>query len=133
MDKGYCIRVFGKAGCNKCAVLNQRLDKLLEKEAWSDFTKQYCDVETEDGMLLFCEAECINPQRIPALLVTRRNDTTGTYEPVDNPVPGGADPVCKKSRLYHFLGLQTDYSDEGRGVLTPKMITTVLSEARKPQ
>ena len=31
-NKKYQIRVFGKEGCAKCHTLNQRLDKLLNKE-----------------------------------------------------------------------------------------------------
>ncbi len=121
--------VFGKAGCDKCARLLQRLDKLLAQDAWKDFDRVYCDVETEEGMVHFCEAECINPHRLPALLVTRWNADTGEYEPVLNPQPGRKDPVCGNARLYQYLGLQTDYQN-GRGVLTPAMMTAVLSEAR---
>jgi hypothetical protein len=38
--------------------------------------------------------------------------------------------VCGRSKLWHILGLQTDYSGDGRGVLTPRMISAVLAEAR---
>ena len=130
MSKSHRITVFGKQGCDKCRILNQRLDKLLAAEEWKDFEKHYCDVETEDGLVGFCEAECINPQRIPALLVTRANPATGEFEPIPSASPGAKDPICKSSRLYQFLGLQTDYSQTGDGTITPKMITTVLSEAR---
>jgi hypothetical protein len=126
----YRVEVFGKAGCDKCGTLNQRLDKLLEKPEWADFEKQYWDLETEEGLVAFCEAECINPQRVPALLLSRRNEATGEYEPVSVPPSTAHDPVCGHSRLYQYLGLQTDYSEEGRGVITPKMIAAVLSQAR---
>jgi hypothetical protein len=129
MDKPFVIQVFGKKGCQKCGVLNQRLDKLLAQPDWQTFEKQYCDVETEDGLVAFSEAECVNPQRIPGFIVTRRREN-GFLEPVPNPSMGEPDPVCGKSRLYQFLGLQTDYSDSGKGLITPKMITTVLSAAR---
>ena len=128
MSKLFQVVVFGKTGCEKCHVLNQRLDKLLAKEEWKDFEKQSYDVESEEGIAKFCEAECINPQRIPAMLITRRNDETGEYEPVPNVSPGKEDSVCKKSRLYQYLGLQTDYRDGG-GTLTPQMIQAVLNEA----
>ncbi|MCC7300990.1 MAG: hypothetical protein IT583_07920, partial [Verrucomicrobia bacterium] len=61
MQKPYKIKVFGKEGCAKCKMLNQRLDKLLEEKEWSDFEKEYCDVETVDGLVAFASAECINP------------------------------------------------------------------------
>jgi len=127
MQKNFQIRVFGKAGCDKCHTLNQRLDKILAKEEWSDFEKCYFDVETVEGLMAFAETECINPQRIPAMLITRWDENEGEYVPVETKVPGKQDPICKKSRLYQYLGLQTDYA--GNGVISPKMIRAVLAEA----
>ena len=131
MPKKFQLTVFGKAGCEKCKVLNARLDALLEKPEWgTDFEKMYCDVETEDGLVPFAKAECISPNRIPALLVSKLNDTTGKYQPLANPTPGKIDPVLKKSKLYQYLGMQTDYTDDGKGLITPKMIASLLEEAR---
>ena len=129
MGTKYRLRVFGKPGCDKCGVLNDRLDKMLAKKEWHDFEKEYCNVETETGMISFCETECMNPQRVPAVLVTRLNETTGEYSPVPNPTPGVKDEVCKNSRLYQHLGLQTDYSEVGRGVISPRMLETVFQAA----
>jgi len=129
MAEKYQIKVFGKEGCDKCHTLNQRLDKLLAKDEHSAFGKLYCDVETIDGLVAFAEAECINPARIPAMLVTEWSETTEEYIPVGIQEPGRQDPVCKKAKLYQYLGLQTDYSDTGKGLITPKMIQAVLTEA----
>jgi hypothetical protein len=128
MAAKYQIRVFGKQGCDKCHTLNQRLDKLLTKDGFDAFEKLYCDVETIDGIVAFAEAECINPSRIPALLVTQWNEEAGDFEPVSVQEPGAADAVCNNSRLYQYLGLQTDYSDVGKGVISPKMIQSILAE-----
>ena len=128
MAEKYQIRVFGKKGCDKCHTLNQRLDKILANEGFGNFEKLYCDVETIEGIVAFAEAECINPSRIPALLVTQWNEEAADFEPVSVREPGAADEVCKKSRLYHYLGLQTDYSDVGKGVISPKMIQSILAE-----
>ena len=130
MLKPFKILVFGKPGCEKCTLLNQRLDNLLVNDEWSDFEKEYCDLETENGLVKFAESECVNPQQIPAMLVTRRDETSGYYEPVHNPQPGASDKVCRDSRLYQYLGLRTDYSEVGKGVIPPQMITAVLNEAR---
>ena len=129
MAAKYQIRVFGKQGCDKCHTLNQRIDKLLVKDTYTDIEKLYCDVETIDGMVAFAEAECINPARIPALLLTEWSEEADGYLPVGNKQPGAEDPVCQKSRLYQYAGLQTDYSDIGKGVLSPKMIQSVLDDA----
>jgi hypothetical protein len=129
MASKYQIRVFGKQGCDKCHILNQRLDKLLAQEDFSAFEKLYCDVETIDGLVAFAEAECINPARIPAMLVTEWDEDTGEYVPVNTQQPGANDPVCRKAKLYQYVGLQTDYSNVGKGLITPKMIQSILTEA----
>ena len=131
MGAKYQIRVFGKEGCDKCHTLNQRLDKLLTQEKYTDFEKLYCDVETGDGLVAFAEAECINPSRIPALLVTEWNEAENEFIPVHTVEAGAKDSVCKKAKLYQYLGLQTDYSDVGKGIISPKMIQSVLAEAQK--
>ena len=130
-QKPFRVLVFGKAGCDKCKVLNQRLDSLLKKEEWNAFEKIYCDVESEEGLVSFCKAECINPQRIPAFMVTEYDKESGKYRPIPNPTMGKEDKVCKDSKLFTHLGIQTDYTDRGRGVISPKMIKSVLSEAQQ--
>jgi len=126
-NKKFQIRVFGKEGCAKCHTLNQRLDKLLNKEEYTDFEKRYCDVETISGLVAFSEAECINPSRIPAMLVCKWSEQQNEYVPVSTKRPGAKDSICKKSKLYQYVGLQTDYSTNG--VITPKMIQHILAEA----
>ena len=128
-QKKYRVELFGKKGCAKCKVLGQRLDKVLEQTAWEAFEKKYHDVETEEGILTFCDAECVNPQRIPALLVKRLDEASGDYLPVENRSMGQADSVCGSTRLYQYVGMQTDYSDAGKGIITPKMIKHVLQAA----
>jgi hypothetical protein len=87
-------------------------------------------VETIDGLVAFAEAECINPSRIPAMLVTAWDEETDDYVPLSTKAPGAKDAVCKKSKLYQYVGLQTDYSDVGKGTISPKMIQAVLTEAQ---
>lgn len=129
MAERYQIRVFGKQGCDKCHTLNQRLDKLLAKDGYSAFDKLYCDVETIPGLIAFAEAECINPSRIPALLVTEWSEDGEEYVPLSTKKPGKEDSVCKKAKLYQYVGLQTDYSSIGKGVISPKMLQAILAEA----
>ena len=124
MPSVFRIQVFGKPGCEKCAVLNQRLDKLLSTDRWRGFDKEYCSMETVEGLVAFAESECVNPQRIPALVVRKLNSETGEYELMPAPATTGS-----KSHLHATLGLQTDYSDEGRGVISPKMLDSILQEA----
>jgi len=130
MSKDFRVSVFGKAGCAKCKALNKRLDTLLASVDWQDFEKHYCDVETEDGLVAFCLAECINPSRIPALVISKRDPETGEFEMLRNSAPGKPDEACKSAKLYTFLGLQTDYGQVGKGLLPPQMLASVLQEAR---
>lgn len=132
MAKSYRILVFGKEGCDKCKALNKRLDDLLETEPWTAFEKEYVDVMSEEGLVAFSKQECLNPQRIPAFVVAHKKDGAEDFEPVPNRKIGVQDAVCKDSRLYHHLGLQTDYTEAGKGLITPKMITAVLQEALEP-
>lgn len=130
MAKHYRILVFGKKDCAKCKQLNQRLDDLLIQPEWSEFEKCYYDLASVDGLVAFCKAECINPQRIPAFVITRFNETTGSYDYLPNTTLGALDPVCKTAKLYQHLGVQTDYTETGKGVLPPKIIEAVLQQAR---
>ena len=127
-DSKLTINVFGKAGCQKCAMLNRRIDKLLTDPKYAVFSKSYSDVLTEEGLVKFCKAECLNPSRIPAMVISC-GGTEDDPAYVANPQPGSEDPVCRHSRLFAFLGIQTDYSDEGKGVITPEMIQKILDEA----
>lgn len=130
MSKTYQIHVFGKPGCAKCHTLNGRLDDLLQDEEWTDFEKVYHDLETEAGLVDFCDAECLNPQRVPGFYVSKANPDTGEQAPLSNPMAG--DPECPggSSALYSWVGMQTDYSSVGRGVITPRMIESVLGQAK---
>ncbi len=123
-QKPFRVLVFGKSGCEKCKQLNKRLDELLDKPEWADFEKQYCDMETEEGLVAFCRAECVNPNRIPAMVVARVNPENRRHEYLLNPAPG-----TEKGILYSVLGIQTDYS--GSGVIPPKLIASVLAKARE--
>lgn len=126
----WIVNVFGKEGCAKCAMLNRRLDKLLAEERFAAFTKQYHDVLTEDGLVHFCLAQCLNPSRIPALLMARVNPD-GSHTMLLNPNPDGTDAVCGKSKLYQYLGLQTDYSGKGGGIISPEMLESILTQAQQ--
>lgn len=128
-NKKFIAHVFGKKGCAKCAMLNRRLDALLATEPWKDLVeKTYDDVETEDGMMYFCMAQCVNPNRIPALVMAQTNDE-GMEAFIERSDIGGADRVCGSSMLYQYVGIQTDYGPEGKGIITPEMIEHVLKEA----
>ncbi len=130
-EKPLVVHVFGKPGCAKCAMLNRRLDKMLaEDPRYARFHKEYHNVLEEEGLMAFCKTECLNPSRIPAMMVGYQ-DENGKPNYLTNPTPDTADPVCKHSKLYQFLGVQTDYSDEGKGIISPEMIQTILDEALK--
>ncbi len=127
-QKPYQIVIFGKAGCPKCHALNQRIDKMLKKGEWTEFSKSYHDILTESGLVEFCNVECINPQRIPAMIVKKYNISTKEYEYIFTPTPRIVDTVCRNFKLYTYLGVQTDYTTTG--TITPKMIRHILETAK---
>ena len=123
--------VFGKPGCPKCGVLRRRLESLLAETGWDDFEPAYIDVETEDGLVAFCRAECINPNRLPALLIMERAPGLDSWRPVERPAPPAPEERGGSLRLYVYFGLQTDYSEAGRGVIPPEVIRSELEAVRR--
>jgi hypothetical protein len=88
---------------------------------------EYHDVLTLDGIVAFCKADCLNPNRIPALLMSYDD---GRYIPSGRRI--GRDDTTedyRESVTYRWVGVQTDY-DNGGGVITPDMIRQVFQEAR---
>lgn len=118
---GYIAHVFGKHGCAKCDMLKKRLSALIATDKYSDFTMQYHDILTDEGIVDFCKALCINPNRIPALLIGYPEG--GFIERLEEPAN-----MYDASCIYSYVGIQTDY-DKGGGLITPAMIQAVLDEA----
>lgn len=121
------IHVIGHTGCPKCEMLNRRVDTLLTRWEYYGFRfrKVYHDTEDsknmearEEALSFFCKTQCINPNRIPALIIT---DDNGEFLPRDG------EPK-NTNQLYQYIGIQTDYAD-GKGVITPELIKATLDEA----
>ena len=120
--------VIGHTGCQKCTLLNRRLDAILQEEPYkSTFRKIYHDTEDPrhecyriDALVFFCRCGCINPNRIPAMILS---NTYGTL--LERPRPE-CTPL-QGARLYQYFGLQTDYTNGG--VITTAMIRETLDEA----
>lgn len=124
----FIARVFGKAGCSKCDTLKRRLSTLLSTPEYSMFTMRYYDIKTLDGIVEFCKAGCLNPNRIPALLITYV-DENGQERYVRNPQQYSKDPsIYDAGVTFQWVGTQTDYG-AGSGLITPKMIKAVLDKA----
>ena len=130
MSKTYQVHVFGNPGCPKCHTLNGRLDDMLQEEKWTDFEKVYHDLETESGLVQFCDAECLNPQRVPGFYISKADPDSGQQAPLPNPAPGVIDAPGGSAALYSWVGMQTDYTPAGNGVISPKMIEAVLGQAQ---
>ena len=124
--KEYTVAVFGKEGCQKCKVLNKRLDKVLEKDEWKNFEKTYYDVGTIDGLVKYADMEILNPQRIPAFIVLK-NTEDGKQVRIKEKFEEGIDEKTGKFRYPTFVSLQTDYRSQG--VIRPSDITDVLQAA----
>jgi hypothetical protein len=124
----YRVLVFGKEGCDKCKTLNGRLDRILAEPAYADFEKHYCDIFTVDGLVALCEAEVLNPQRLPSFQVLRMDSEANEYRRIPQRASEGGEPATSGSPVPTYVGIETDYS--GTGVIPPEVIRTVLDEAR---
>jgi hypothetical protein len=129
IPKPYRIEVYGKPGCEKCSLLKKRLDGLLKTKEWQAFEKIYYNVESIDGLVAFTQVECLNPSRIPGFVITKWNNQIQGYEYI----PQNAQDIednFKRTLLHMWLGLQTDYSEIGKGTLPPKLIEDMLQRAK---
>lgn len=120
--------VFGKEGCSKCAALKRRLERLLTKPEYSMIKMEYHDVMTLDGIVGFCKAECLNPNRIPALLLASDGKYikyTAWKELDAN--EGPANGSFSASATYPYVGVQTNY--DSTGVITEQTIKDLLDAA----
>ena len=128
MEKTFQIHLFGKAGCEKCALLNKRVDQLLQEKQWQIFSKVYHDVETVQGLVAFCQIECMNPSCIPGLVISRKEPLDHQYRYLPRLFPKTLTTV-EKTLLYNRHGLQTDYSESGKGVIPPSLLKQMLELA----
>lgn len=120
------IHIFGKSsGCQKCHALRQRVERILQEEPYRDsFCVEFHDLLTEDGLVPFCMAN-INPNRVPAVVI---GDDGGFVV-----TPETEEMLKDRAKLYPYLGICTDYSEDGhKGVIYPDMIRELLDGAMKP-
>ena len=98
----------------------------MSRSEYSDVKMEYHDVLTEDGVVEFCKAGCLNPNRIPALLMAK----DGEY--IRNPLSFDSNnkDVYKASCTYSWIGIQTDYVSGG-GLITPAMIKETVDKAKE--
>lgn len=111
------IHIFGKAGCAKCAVLKKRVESILAEPGHDGDTLHYHDCMTVEGLTEFCQVN-LNPNNIPAMLIA---DGENRYLMCDHA------PAGDKSATYPYVGIQTDYSPQHNGVISPQMIRTALT------
>ena len=105
--------VIGHTGCPKCTLLNRRLDAILQEEPYPRGMSH-----KEAALVFYCQAQCVNPNRIPALIIS---DDNGEFL-------NRSEKPTSSIQLYQFIGIQTDYNDGG-GILPPETIKKTLDEA----
>lgn len=110
MGKRYQIHLFGKTGCSHCQELRDCLEGLRKDPRYADFELVFHDLDTEVGLVDFCEAECLNPLRIPSFYLSKRDERTGEMRPVPNPIPGDVSQPGGDGALYSWIGLQSTSS-----------------------
>jgi len=94
---------------------------------WQDFEVKYNDITTEDGLVEFAQRECLNPQRIPSFIIEKRVAGTERFEAMRNPAH---DVVISGVRPMRYIGIQTDYTEIGKGIIPPAAVVEVLKQAK---
>jgi hypothetical protein len=124
MSKKYQVKVFGQSNCDKCRAMNHKIDELLKKDEYKDFEKQYVDVMSDDGLVTFCDLECLSPQKIPSFVVMELQGKEWT--PIKRQDENVTDEICGNLLTYQHVGIQTDYS-QNNGKITSKMIEHIFN------
>jgi glutaredoxin len=127
--KPYLIVIYGKDGCDKCALLKRRVSSLLAKGN-QDFDLDYQNLSTAEGMAAYALAETVNGQRIPAMQIMRYNEDRKTYVKIPDPRPEVTDSENGRVFVPVYLQIQTDYAS-GSGVITPADVTRLMVLARE--
>jgi hypothetical protein len=123
--------VFGKEGCSKCAALKRRLERLLAKPEYSMIKMEYHDVLTLDGIVDFCKTGCLNPNRIPALLLADNGKYIEMPGCMWDEVEKGSGLMNSRfdpSVTYPYVGVQTNY--DSTGVITESVVQDLLDIAK---
>jgi hypothetical protein len=128
-NRPYLIVIYGKDGCDKCALLKRRVSSILAKGN-QDFDMDYQNLSTAEGMAAYALAETVNGQRVPALQIMRYNDERKTYVKIADPRPEVTDSEHGRVFVPVYLQIQTDYSS-GSGVITPADVTRLMALARE--
>jgi hypothetical protein len=122
--KQFRITVFGKEGCLKCNLLKQRISKLLTEEKYSNFDMEYVDIKTLNGLVELCKCEVLNPQKIPAFIIKKRN-AFGNFDFINVKTS----PHKYSDEINTILYIQTDYSNVGKGLINYEKIVELLDIA----
>jgi hypothetical protein len=107
--KPYLIVIYGKDGCDKCALLKRRVSGILAKGN-QDFDMDYQNLSTAEGMAAYALAETVNGQRIPALQIMRYDEDRKTYVKIPDPRPEVTGDEDGRVFVPVYLQIQTDYA-----------------------
>lgn len=78
--------------------------------------------------MAFAQRECLNPQRIPSFIVEKKVAGSDTFEAIHNPEHSHTTTGLRPLR---FIGIQTDYSEAGKGIIPPAAVIEILKQARE--
>ena len=108
--------VFGKShGCEKCDMLKRRLHALLEKEEYKNIKFEFHDILTEEGVVDFCKTQCINPNRVPALVLTHDKENT---------------IALRDKHIMRMSGVAPLISNDGTGIVCGSTFVGVTNDRR---
>lgn len=127
----YLIVIYGKQGCDMCALLRDEVSLMLDQEdIEGEFELDYQDLSTVEGMMAYARSETVNGQRIPALQVMKYDHGTSAYVKIRDSRTEKYNEETGELHVPVYLQLQTDYSSS-RPAIEGAEVLELLSLARE--
>jgi len=128
--KPYIIAVYGKDGCDMCAILKNEVGVMLEEENLKDvFDLDYHNLSTVEGMTAYAVSETLNGQRIPGLQIMKYDRDKKSYVKIPDTRPEAFNDSTGELFIPVYLQLQTDYNSDSPAIKM-KEVRELISLAR---
>lgn len=115
--KPYLIVIYGKDGCDKCALLKDEVSVMLKEDSLKeDFDLDYQNLSTVEGMAAYAISETVNGQRIPALQIMKYDKERKSYVKIPDLRAETFNDKTGELFVPAYLQLQTDYSSDSPGI-----------------
>ena len=115
----------------KFRIVETRIERLLsENPPWMGlFDVHREDLRTVNGLAEFCNVGCLDFEHTPAVIIYRYDHTAERYTLIRPEDPLDENASRDSNWLHCCLGVQTVYNRKTGGILTPRLLRTLLQKA----